>query len=425
LLISILRAESTVEKYKIGERSFVRNRKLNFMNMSILLLSKSVKSLQNRLNEFFEKILGGCETVTASAFTQARKKLSHMLFVDLNRLTVEMFYAEKTQKTFKGLYLIAIDGSKIYLPNSKDTKKEFTTIPVTIKDAPNGEYVGGLASVAYDVLNNIVVDSILTKQNASERDLARQHLEHLGKGYLTIYDRGYPSYELAASCYKKGVDFLFRCSRGWIKKVQEMYENEETDKIITYKRSMSKAKHSDLDLPEEIKIRLVKVVLDNGEIEVLATSLLDKQLYPQEDFKKLFWYRWGVETFYGTIKDRLALENFTGKTAESVKQDFYSTIFISNLETILTDDATSQLEEKSKNNKNSTKVNKSISFNAIKNNLICLLMTETDIDTLLLKMTKTFMSSPTSIRPGRKFKRETDKPRRALNHHKRTRKAVY
>ena len=183
--------------------------------------------------------------------------------------------------------------------------------------------------------------------------------------------------------------------------------------------------HSDLDLPEEIKIRLVKVVLDNGEIEVLATSLLDKQLYPQEDFKKLFWYRWGVETFYGTIKDRLALENFTGKTAESVKQDFYSTIFISNLETILTDDATSQLEEKSKNNKNSTKVNKSISFNAIKNNLICLLMTETDIDTLLLKMTKTFMSSPTSIRPGRKFKRETDRPRRALNHHKRTRKAVY
>ena len=103
MLISILRAESTEEKYKIGERSFVRNRKLNFMNMSILLLSKSVKSLQNRLNEFFEKILGGCETVTASAFTQARKKLSHMLFVDLNRLTVEMFYAEKTQKTFKNL----------------------------------------------------------------------------------------------------------------------------------------------------------------------------------------------------------------------------------------------------------------------------------------------------------------------------------
>ena len=47
--------------------------------------------------------------------------------------------------------------------------------------------------------------------------------------------------------------------------------------------------------------------------------------------------RWGIETFFGVLKGRLNLENFSGKTAESVKQDFYSTIFISNLETILTE----------------------------------------------------------------------------------------
>ena len=42
----------------------------------------------------------------------------------------------------------------------------------------------------------------------------------------------------------------------------------------------------------------------------------------------------GGETYYSRVKGRLCLENFTGKTVESVKQDFWSTIFISNFETL-------------------------------------------------------------------------------------------
>lgn len=47
--------------------------------------------------------------------------------------------------------------------------------------------------------------------------------------------------------------------------------------------------------------------------------------------------RWGVETFFSIVKGRLCLENFTGKTSEAVKQDFWSTVFISNLETLMTE----------------------------------------------------------------------------------------
>ena len=88
-----------------------------------------------------------------------------------------------------------------------------------------------------------------------------------------------------------------------------------------------------------------------GEVEVLVTSLLDELAYPAAKFRDLYSFRWGVETFYGILKERLCRENFTGKTAESVRQDFYSTILISNLESVLTEETNQELEQKGGQNK--------------------------------------------------------------------------
>ncbi len=58
---------------------------------------------------------------------------------------------------------------------------------------------------------------------------------------------------------------------------------------------------------------------------------------------QLYGVRWGVETFFSRIKGRLCLENFTGKTVESVRQDFWSTVFISNFETLATEGIEDQI----------------------------------------------------------------------------------
>jgi hypothetical protein len=51
-------------------------------------------------------------------------------------------------------------------------------------------------------------------------------------------------------------------------------------------------------LPEKIKVRLVTVRLQTGELEVLATNLLDKNIYETEAFGELYWIRWGIEGYY-------------------------------------------------------------------------------------------------------------------------------
>lgn len=72
------------------------------------------------------------------------------------------------------------------------------------------------------------------------------------------------------------------------------------------------------------------VRLSTGEVETLLTSLNEKQL-PIGKAADLYFKRWAVETSYDLIKSKLQLENFSGKTVVSVYQDFYATMYISNL----------------------------------------------------------------------------------------------
>jgi hypothetical protein len=75
-------------------------------------------------------------------------------------------------------------------------------------------------------------------------------------------------------------------------------------------------------LPQTLTVRFVRVMLKTGEYEVLVTSLLDEIRYPTPDFARLYWLCWGIKTFYGLLKSRLALENFTENGVEAVLQDF-------------------------------------------------------------------------------------------------------
>jgi hypothetical protein len=119
-----------------------------------------------------------------------------------------------------------------------------------------------------------------------------------------------------------------------------------------------------LNLPLSLRVRLVRVRLSTGEWEVLVTSLLDEARYPSAEFLMLYGLRWGIETFYGLIKTRLVLENFSGTGAEAVKQDFYATVYLSGLESLLTQSAQAQLD--AKNTQYPQTINRAVSFNAIK-----------------------------------------------------------
>ena len=412
------------EPHRTDSTAFTRQRKLGFVTCAVLILQKSVKSLQIKLNEFSDYLEG--QRVTAGAYTQARAKLSPTLFYDLNKKCyAQRWYDAGDYKRYKGHRLLAVDGSKIRLPDSKTTREEFGSIRIK-NQYGIGSYTGAQSSVMYDVFNEFIVDSALAHGKTSEKELAFQHLELCREKDLIIFDRGYSGYELFATITQRNLDFLCRCSKNAFGVVQDFISNEkQKDKVVTLTPCKDiQSKVIQKNLLESLKIRLVKVVLKTGEIEILATSLVDKSKYPCKDFKKLYAARWGVETFFDKIKNRLALENFSGKTAISVKQDFYSTMLITSIESELTVPVNDKLIHKS-NNKHQQKVCKSVSFNAIKHKIINLLFCrDIEYDSLVEQLQQLFSKNTIPIRPNRSSTRKSTL-RRALHFHHRIKKFVF
>ena len=153
--------------------------------------------------------------------------------------------------------------------------------------------------------------------------------------------------------------------------------------------------------------------------------MLDEDHYRTEDFKALYFRRWRIETYYGLIKSRLSLEHFSGRSLLSVQQDFFATLFISNLESVLTETAEDKLDERSKSNKNRLQVNRAVSFNLIKHQIFDLLLSEVELDQTLELMTQIFLQNPTAIRPLRSFPRLQASKSRLVDYYKRRRSIVF
>jgi len=92
-----------------------------------------------------------------------------------------------------------------------------------------------------------------------------------------------------------------------------------------------------------LEIRIVKVKLKTGEIELLATNLTTEEL------KELYNQRWEIETGFKKLKSLVQIEEFTGNRRIIIEQDFYAHIFIYNLANAIKNDGQNKITRKPRN----------------------------------------------------------------------------
>jgi hypothetical protein len=83
-------------------------------------------------------------------------------------------------------------------------------------------------------------------------------------------------------------------------------------------------------LAEGIEVRAVVFKLKHGGREMLATNLGEDEI-ENAAFLELYNKRWPIETKYNQIKQKLELENFSGRLVDNIKQDFYAMMTVSNM----------------------------------------------------------------------------------------------
>ena len=423
------------QRHRVRPEDFTRERQLTFPVVMLFVLQKTLKSIQRHLHEFLNELAGDgvFEPVSAGAWTHARAKLRHTAFIELNQTTVlPSAYgveAEPKLRRWQGHRLLGVDSSLLRLPRSPEMLETFGAVEVRNHLGATGtSYAEGRMSVLYDLLNRIGLDGRLESSRVGEVELAIEQLRQARPGDVLVNDRGFTGYTYLAWHHQLGLDYIARCSTGSFAAAQELFRLNRASRSKTVRLLAPANQRTELrvlGLPLELIVRFVSVRLPTGELEVLATSLLDEQRYRTEEFLNVYHCRWNHETFYGIMKGRLDLENFSGQTVEAVRQDFFATLFLCNLESVLTESAGQVLREQSTGDHPPTQVNHAVAFHALKDQLLKLLYSELPVETVVEKLQIMFLGAPVSVRSQRKPPRKKLSMFRSYHFQRRVRKIVF
>ncbi len=351
--------------------------------------------------------------ISKPGYLKQRTKLNPLAFYELYRHHNRNFYADPGFSVFHGYLVLAADGSGINIPTTRETLETFGT---SSRKGTKPQASIGLGCL-YDVMNRMILESDCCKCKFDEMRLAEEQIDRVSETigasqpFLVVMDRGYPSTAAFIRMMEKGVLFLARLKSSDYKKEQSSLSFPDTWVDIRLDKSrINHYKGTDIGQRMEelghITLRMVKVPLPEGKEEVLITNL-PSETFDSRRIAELYHMRWGIETAYETLKDRLQIENFTGTRPVLLLQDIYSTIYVSNLAEDIIRDAEAELDEKEKHRKHKMMVNRTLSIGILKNDLIYILL-ETDAqkqDRLFHQIYEDISKNLVPIRPDRHYHR--------------------
>lgn len=346
---------------KNPKTDFTRNRKINFKKFIGITMNSGGGTMSKELLDYFDF---GVDTPSVSAYTQQRSKVLPEAFEFLfNSFTQENM---PSTNNYKGYRLIACDGSNLTIatnPNDAETaykSNQFGTITNHLH-----------LNAFYDVLNRIYLDAVL--QTASEYQEYRACINMMERSpfnkAILIADRGYENYNVMAHAINKGWKFIVRIkdknSNGIASglnlpkaerfdiDVSMTFTRQQTKmaKIAGYKFMPTVQTFDYLPLKSKdiytMKFRIVRFAIADDSYEMLVTNL-DRSEFSTNDLKKIYHFRWGIETSFRELKYSIGLTSFHARKIDYIKQEVFARLLLYNFCELITTHVVLQMQDKSK-----------------------------------------------------------------------------
>lgn len=290
-----------------------------------LVFSKNSQGYSSIINEFWFNChkmkfpLTQKKPISASSFTDARKKLDETIFKVLNSEIIAA-YENNKEKEYRWFNhrLFAVDGSKLNLPRNLMNANYS-------KPSDNANYPQGLLSCLYQLKSKIPYDFDLVNHSC-ERTCALTHLKTLQANDVVVYDRGYFSYALLYYHIQAGVYPIFRLKKKTFNEFDTFISSDQVDQMITFLPSIKTQKEINKKYPyiifKPINVRLIKYTINDMDY-YLCTTLLDP-MYTLSSLKGVYHARWGIEELYKVSKQMIEVEDFHGKSERTVKQELFA-----------------------------------------------------------------------------------------------------
>ena len=346
--------------------------------------------------------------MTDSAATQARQRLGEEPLAWLFAVSARRWYNQDEQRyQFKGLQLLAVDGTTLKLADSTENRDHFGT----------PHYVGGaIASYPHARLvtlcaldTQLVLAARFGAYRQGEATFARELLEDIPDHSLTVFDRGFLGAELLCKLRRSGQERHFlvpaKANTRWA-----LIEGDEQDGLVEMRVSDA-ARKRDADLPTHWRARAVLTHTAQGRPVYLLTSLLDRRRFSVDQLRQCYGRRWQIETSYREIKQSMmgTALSLRSLSVASTRHEIWSMLLAYNLVRL----EMARTAEQAKCAPGEISFVFALSAFQFEMQHVAALRAQGNIQGVLKRMRETMLLELNVYRPGRKFDRVTKaKPQR-------------
>ena len=362
----IISDAALVEKAKILNSSFIRNRKITLEKLLNYLIFRGEKVLSQDLTKFFCAV-DEFDIPSKQAVIKRMNLLNFDVWDEILKRFRKEIYSCMTLYTLKNYIVIAFDGSFANLPPHDAVKQWFgghMTKKMKIEDIIKPQ---AKISMAYDVINKLILDFSIGHYRKSEIPMMFEHLEKLlpvlkGRKVIFLADRYYGSAEFFKFCEMYGFKYIVRAKKNFFKKlIAEHGEENDFEIDIEFDRAwMKRIKHCDIRKAIEndphLKMRVIKGTYTyvekykNKEKEITADTMYFTNLgeeFETDDIINIYHLeRWTIETAYDVLKNDLDIEQFNTHNPVGIRNEIMGKVIFYNIERLMFIDAKEKVKVK-------------------------------------------------------------------------------
>jgi Insertion element 4 transposase N-terminal/Transposase DDE domain len=261
--------------------------------------------------------------VSKASISVARAKIGAAPLAELvQRCCVPMAEARYHPEAFyRGLRLVAMDGSNFELPDEADNVEHFGRpgSRTGVAGYPQAKCV-----VLAECVTHAILGANLGPYRSSEWDICKPLLSALAPDMLCMADRGFDAYEHWREARATGAQLLWRCAEGrLLPRVRDLPDGSYISTIEPTGVGRAQAKKL------AIEVRVIEYALPGLPDALpryrLLTSWLDHEVAPALELAALYHQRWQIEAVFDELKTHLLRGRrvLRSKTATLVRQEFY------------------------------------------------------------------------------------------------------
>jgi Transposase DDE domain len=304
---------------------------------------------ENTFWAFFSQILdadGGCKEVirqlqsyasmkgikipssSTASYCAARKKLDEDMLSEIFAQTTQGLEAIPETGLLQDRRVIVVDGTGVTMP---DTVENQHTWPQSSSQKPGCGFPSARICACFSLQTGALLSYELGNKKSHELVQFRWQWQTFQAGDVVLGDKAFCSYFDLANLQKKSVDSVVTLARRpAVRPARSHKVLGPDDLLITWERpkynaSLAYSKEEWDDLPQDLKLRQIKVTVTTPGFRTqgfyLVTTLLDAEQYPAATLAELYLKRWDVELSFRDIKTTMGMDVLRCRTPEMVHKE--------------------------------------------------------------------------------------------------------